>query len=197
MPASTLTKAFRATVASGSFRLTIGGSFDVAGQGFPIDGAGGVDARKGRARASLDLTKALAASGVSSIAPDEARADAVVIGSALYVRSPYLVRRRHLRRPWVRYPLRRAIRVVGPVKRLGTDTIDGVATTHYSSEVDVGDYARAVPVDVWVDSADRIRRVVAQVGTPRYQALPQVDIGGFGRPVVVSPPAPALVADAR
>jgi hypothetical protein len=190
----------RATQAAGSYTFSIGGSFDVAGQGFPIQGEGAVDARAGRARASLDLTRALAASGVSSISPDEARADAVVIGRTLYVRSPYLVGRRGLRRPWVRYPLG-SLRVAGPVKRLGPDTIDGVKTTHYSTAVDLGTDSRlaggSLPVDVWVDARDRIRRVQAQVGAASFQAVPQLDIAGFGRPVAVGAPPPAQVAPPR
>jgi len=194
VPVSMLTRAVRATQATGSYTFTIGGSFDVAGQGFPIQGGGAVDARGGRARATLDLTRALAASGVSSISPDEARADAVVVGRVLYVRSPYLVKRRGLRRPWVRYPLG-SLRIAGPVKRLGHDTIDDVETTHYTATAHLA--GRSLPADVWVDASGRIRRVQTQIGTPSYQAVPQLDIAGFGRPVTVQPPAPALVAAPR
>ena len=211
VPASTLTKAARATEAAGSYTFTIGGTFDVAGQTFPIQGGGAVDARAGRARATLDLRRALAASGIGSISRDEALADAVATGGVLYVRSPYLVRRRRLKRPWIRYPesvapldLVRYVRPVGTVTRLGSDTVDGVKTTHYSAQLDLRSYASAarvagdsLPVDVWVDSDDRIRRVQTQLGTASFQAVPQLDIAGFGRPVAVRAPAAAQVGPPR
>jgi hypothetical protein len=208
VPASTLTKAARDTQAAGTYTFTIGGTIDLGGQTFPIRGGGAVDARGGRARASLDLSQALSLIGISR---DEARADAVATGGVLYVRSPYLVRRRGLKRPWIRYPqsvapldLLSYMRPVGAVRRVGGDTVDGVKTTHYSAELDISRYASAarlagdsLPVDVWVDSADRIRRVQTQLGTASFQALPQLDIAGFGRPVAIRTPPAAQVAAPR
>jgi hypothetical protein len=210
-----LAAAVRATQATGSYTFSLGGTVDVAGQGFPIQGGGAVDARHGRARFRLDLRQALAASGIGSISPAEAVADAVVVGGVLYARSPYLARRRRVRSTWIRYPHRDVsparllgyLRAVGVVKRVGTDTVDGARTTHYSTEVDLRRYAQtarpdevdnlnaamrlvgdSLPVDVWVDASDRIRRIQAQVATASFQALPQLDIGGFGRPVAIRRP---------
>jgi hypothetical protein len=216
-----LAGAVRATQAAGTYTFVLGGSIDFAGQGFPIGGGGAVDARGGRARIRLDLRQALASSGIGSISPAEGVADAVVVDGTLYVRSPYLSRRRGLRDTWIRYPHRDVsparllgyLRAAGVVKRLGTDTVDGVRATHYSTEIDFRRYARtarpdevqalnalmrvagdSLPVGVWVDGSDRIRRVQTQLDTLSFQALPQLDIGGFGRPVVIRPPPPGALA---
>ncbi|MFL5909166.1 MAG: hypothetical protein ACJ768_01135 [Gaiellaceae bacterium] len=193
MPPDTLTNAVRATEASGSYRFTLGGSIDVVGQGFPIEGGGAVNTRAGRARATLDLRQALAGSGISSISPAEAVADAVVIGRTLYVRSPYLAKRRGIRSTWIRYSVRGAslldyLSAVRSVKLVGSDTIGGVRTTHYTAVVTLTRYPRPLTVDVWVDSARRIRRLVTQLVQPSFTAVPQIDVSGFGRPVVVTPP---------
>jgi hypothetical protein len=208
---STLVSAARATQAAGTFTFTISGTFAAAGQSFPIHGAGAVDARARRGRASLDLTKALAQSGIQTIPRAEARADAVASGGHLFVRSPYLARRRGTTKRWMQLasiPVRPLayFGAVDVVKQLGTETVDGVETTHYSTEIDlrraglaslvptVGD---SLPADLWVDTRDRIRRVEVQVTTVAVQAVPQVDISGFGRPVAVRPPPPAQVSAAR
>ena len=193
MPPATLTDAVRATEAAGSFVFTLGGSIDVVGQGFPIEGGGAVDTRAGRARARLDLRQALAASGVSSVSPAEAVADAVVIGRALWVRSPYLTKRRGTTQRWIRYSGRGTsllsyLRSIRSVKLVGADTVDGVKTTHYTAVVALRGYGPAVPLDVWIDSSRRIRRLVTQLVRPSFTAIPQVDLSGFGRPVVVTPP---------
>jgi hypothetical protein len=135
----------------------------------------------------------------------------VASGGRLFVRSPYLARRRGTTKPWLQLasiPVRPLayLGAVDVVKQLGTETVDGVETTHYSTEINlrraglaslvptVGD---SLPVDVWVDTRDRIRQVQVQVTTVSVQAVPQVDISGFGRPVAVRPPPPAQVSVAR
>jgi hypothetical protein len=221
VPASTLVSAARTTATAGSFTFTIGGTFDALGRSFPIHGAGAVDARARRARASLDLSQALAQTGIQTITPAEARAEAVAAGSTVWVHSPYLAKRRGARRPWLRFdsvairPLA-YLAAVGVVNRLGTERVDGVSTTHYATEIDLRRYARtakpsemaalsylmrlagnSIPADVWVDAAGRIRRVQLQITTISFQAKPRIDIDGFGRPVAIRTPSPAQVSPAR
>jgi hypothetical protein len=204
--ATTLVSAARATEAAGTFTFTIGGTVDAVGQSFPIHGGGAVDARARRARVSLDLSQAVAQSGIQTITPAEARAEAVATEGAVYIRSPYLAKRRAASRPWLRFDSL-AIRplaylgAAGVVHRLGTEKVDGVSATHYATEIDLRKYARtakpnevaalnylmrlagdSVPVDVWVDGAGRIRRVQLQVTTISFQAEPRIDLSGFGLP---------------
>src|SRR4051812_11188313 len=220
VPANTLESAARATEAAGTFTFTIGGTVAAAGQSFPVHGDGAVDARARRARVSLDLSQAVAESGIGLPAAD-ARAEAVAAGGTLYVRSPYLVRRRKAPKPWLRFdslavrPLA-YLRAAGAVRRLGTEKVGGVSTTHYSTEVDLRKYARTArpsevaaldslmryvgdsfPADIWIDAGQRIRRVEVQLTTVSLQLEPRIDISGFGRPVAIRPPSPAQVSPAR
>jgi hypothetical protein len=221
VPASTLVSAARATAAAGPFTFTIGGTFAAVGQTLPIHGRGAVDAQARLGRASLDLSQAVAQIGIQSISAADARADAVIAGGVVYLRNPYLARRRGATKPWMRLasiPVRPLayLQAVHVVKQLGTETIGGVRTTHYSTEIDLRKYARtarpaeasavnsligivgdSLPTDVWVDAHDRIRRLAVQVTTASVQAEPQVEISGFGRPVAIRRPPPALVAPAR
>lgn len=217
---NTLAAAARATQAAGSFTFTIGGPIDVAGQSLPIHGGGAVDSRTRSARVTLDLRQAVADAGLG-LSPAEAQAEARAIGTAIYVRSPYLAKRRNASLPWMRFaptqirPLA-YLRAVDVVKRIGTETVDGVRTTHYSTEIDFRSYAQnalpaevpalnalmryfgdSVPVDLWIDGSNRIRRIAVQLSSVSFQALPTVDLGGFGRPVAVPPPPAAEVTAAR
>ena len=189
----TLIDAVRATEAAGSYSFTLGGSIDVVGQGFPIDGGGAVNTRAARARATLDLRQALAASGISSVPPAEAVVNAVVIGRTLYVHSPYLAKRLGIADRWLRYPTSGAslldyVSAIRSVKLVGADTVNGVKTTHYTAVVKLRRYRPSLTVDVWVDSLRRIRRLVTQLVQPKFTAIPQIDLYGFGRPVVVTAP---------
>jgi hypothetical protein len=117
----------------------------------------------------------------------------VVIGRTLYVRSPYLAKRRGSAEPWSRYSGRGAsllgyLSAIRSVKLVGTDRVDGMKTTHYTAVVNLRRYRPSLTVDLWVDSLRRIRRLITQLVQPSFTALPQLDLSGFGRPVVVTVP---------
>lgn len=103
------------------------------------------------------------------------------------------------------------LRAVGDVRRVGTDTVRGVPTTHFHATVDLHKAAAllpparraqiqpqidllllqagqsTVPVDAWLDGQKRLRResvTLANLGTMR------LDLYDFGKPRrVVAPPA--------
>jgi hypothetical protein len=113
----------------------------------------------------------------------------------------------------------------GHVTRLGTDTINGVSTTHYkatilfdriSSRLPASQRAgaeaavrqlekltasRGMPVEVWVDSRQRVRRQQLTInehlaqGTP-VEVLARVDYVSFGPNPKVTTPASSQVYDA-
>jgi hypothetical protein len=107
--------------------------------------------------------------------------------------------------------------VSGDLKELGQETVGGVETTHYRGTVDLEDYAKLVPkdqresvrktieqleknlggastypVDVWVDSADRVRRMAFDMKSETPQGTVttsmQMDLSDFGAPVNVELP---------
>ena len=101
----------------------------------------------------------------------------------------------------------------GTVTQVGPETIGGVPTTHYRGTVDLASptsgsgssafgqrFAQlfgfgSVPVDVWVDSAGRARRLEVTISLFGITAKAQDDLGDFGAPVVVTPPPANDVAD--
>jgi hypothetical protein len=114
--------------------------------------------------------------------------------------------------------------VSGDLKELGKDTVRGVSTTHYRGTVDLEDYEKLVPenqresvrktiqqlektmggrssypVDVWVDSANRVRRMAFDMRseTPNGTVTTklQMDLFDFGAPVKVELPPKVQTMD--
>ncbi len=110
--------------------------------------------------------------------------------------------------------------VSSDVTEVGTDTLRGVETTHYRATIDLAKAladappeARAdarellddagaptIPVDVWLDAQDRVRKYTMQVdgaafGSERSTVAVTYEFYDFGAPVDVSAPPADEVAD--
>lgn len=114
--------------------------------------------------------------------------------------------------------------VSGDLKELGTQNVNGVETTHYRGTVDLDDYEQLVPkeqresvrktieqvektmggrstypVDVWVDSSDRVRRMAFDMKSDTPQGTVttsmQMDLSDFGAPVNVQLPPSSQTVD--
>jgi hypothetical protein len=101
-----------------------------------------------------------------------------------------------------------------PVKTVGTETIDGVETTHYRSAIDTRKIPAAdnfqkltlsayKPIDVWVDGDGLVRQVrfdytvkVDPLQAQRARILLTMKLSDFGETVDVEPPPARLVVDA-
>jgi len=103
-----------------------------------------------------------------------------------------------------------ALKKAGSVKKVGTETIDGVDTTHYSVVIDVAKAPngaqlqkltnlKSIPVDVWIDGNNRLRRMTESytvttsgqtVGTTM-----QMDLSKYGEPVNVQVPSASETVD--
>jgi hypothetical protein len=118
------------------------------------------------------------------------------------------------------------LKAVGSVQAVGTETIDGVSTTHYTAQVDPAKVATQVatdiggtigqkiqdavanasatpapiPVDVWIGDDGLVRRVVLDLtGTHDGQSGSfhlQLDISDYGTAVNVTAPSSSDVFDA-
>jgi hypothetical protein len=101
----------------------------------------------------------------------------------------------------------------GKVEKVGTETVRGVETTHYRAKVDLDKVAaqapaslrktyrasiqslkqslgsRTVPVDVWVDGDNLVRRLAEHLAVKGSGKVDfSVDFYDFGAPVSISPP---------
>lgn len=103
----------------------------------------------------------------------------------------------------------------GQVTKIGTEAIDGVATTHYTAVIDAARVAKVnsvlntayganvtyQPVDVWIDGEDLVRRIHMAFSMGGGSTLPETSMdmtmtfSNYGEPVNVDVPAPAATFD--
>jgi hypothetical protein len=110
-----------------------------------------------------------------------------------------------------------ALLAAGDVKSVGTETIDGVKTTHYTGEVDVADLAKNAQIDdrtraelensytaaqmgtthldVWIDESFQARRFVSTSDTPMGDVTMTMNFTDYGKAVEISAPPAAEVMD--
>jgi hypothetical protein len=115
------------------------------------------------------------------------------------------------------------LKSVGSVQTVGTETVDGISTTHYTAQIDPAKVATqaataiggtigqkindavanasgtptAIPVDVWIGDDGLVHRVVLDLSGQDGGTLhAQFDITDYGTPVTVTAPASSDVFDA-
>lgn len=82
--------------------------------------------------------------------------------------------------------------ISGNVTVVGHDTLRGADTTHYRATIDVA--KTAVPSDLWIDSAGRLRKLQMSFTSP-VAATAVFELWNFGTAVNATPPASGQVAD--
>jgi hypothetical protein len=116
------------------------------------------------------------------------------------------------------------LRAAGKVENRGATTVRGVPTTHYHATLSFAKLpatlpakeraaarrslrrimqltgTRSVPLDVWLDRRDRVRRLTTSYtshspGAPALHTAVTIDMYGFGVPVAVAPPPAAQTRD--
>ncbi len=103
----------------------------------------------------------------------------------------------------------KGLREAGAVKTLGTERIDGAATTHYRAEVATGDVLRnlsgdlkksakrsldsmpaTIPLDVWIDQDGLPRRFVMAFDMGKIASTSvKLDFSNYGDPVSIQAPS--------
>jgi hypothetical protein len=168
--------------------------------------------------------------------------DTIVSGNALYMRSPVFSQVVKLPpgKEWVKLDLGRLaqqrgidlsslasasptptsalayLRGSGSVKKVGSESIHGVSTTHYRVNVDLEKAAaqssgstrkslqnvitttgvKTFPVEVWIDGKSYIRKVTYTQGSGGGRSVKvTMELHDFGKPVEVKPPPSSSVLD--
>jgi hypothetical protein len=107
-----------------------------------------------------------------------------------------------------------ALRGAGEVEKVGTDTLRGVATTHYRATIDpqkaledappalhdkvqkgLDALGGPVPVDVWIDGDGQARKIATDVDVKGVKASTTIEYYDFGTKVDVSAPPADEVLD--
>ena len=93
------------------------------------------------------------------------------------------------------------------IKKVGSETIDGVSTTHYSMSVDVAKLTSSestkaltalgitsVPTNIWLDSHGRAVRVSEALAFRGQRITTTIDLTKYNVPVSISPPPASQIS---
>jgi hypothetical protein len=186
-----------------------------------IDGTGDFDNAKKLGSLHADFS----AGGLSGTI------DEVLNGTTIYLQSPLLTSNLPKGKTWLKVDLQKAgitqgidlsaltaqspaqiltqIQAAGSATKVGDETIDGAATTHYRARVDlaklprgkkIGAFAHATyrPLDIWIGQDDgyvhRLHMNI-KVSQPAQSIAMTMDFSDFGKSVSVSVPSPSETAD--
>lgn len=248
----TLAKAAAATSNSGGARLamTITMSSSALPQPIHMTANGVMNQAARQGRIDLDMSDLVNAAGGSGLDPSQFKGTEILDGTVVYMRLPVFDGKLPDNKRWLKIDLAKAgkalginlgplsatgqdpgqqvayLRTVSDAKKVGTDTIRGVKTTHYHGVAKLTHYpdvlpasqrasARAavqrlikvigsnsMPMDAWVDSGNRIRRVNVAMTTKLPQTSQslntriQEDLYDFGTKVDTTAPPANQVYDA-
>jgi hypothetical protein len=225
--ASEIAGAAKKTARSGSLEA----DFTISGAGLNGKGNGVFNTRKSR---SGQLTMKVTAGG------RQIPVDTIVTGDVLYMRSPVFARTLTGGKQWIKVDLAELAKQRGTdvssflnasptpasalaylagatdVKKVGSESVGGVTSTHYDVTVDLQRAAshakgslrasvervishsrlKTLPLDVWVDGSGYIRKVSYQEhagsGPPSEVTM---ELHDFGSSVSIKPPPGASVVD--
>lgn len=203
-----------------------------------------------KARIDADMSDLAAAAGGSGPKASQLRMTEILNGSVIYIHMPLLDGKLPGNKKWMKVDLAKTskalginfgqltqsgqdpgqqvayMRTVSDAKKVGTDTVRGVKTTHYRGVAKLDRYPQllppsrraaakaavqrlikltgtsSMPIEAWIDGGNRIRRTKLTMN----MKLPQVpqpmrvgiqeDLYAFGTPVNAVPPPSAQVYDA-
>ena len=187
VPSGSLRSAVQNTLAQ-SEKVKLVGTIDLGSVSLSLDGDGAFAPGK----ADLNAHVTLPVIGTEPF-------DEVYVDRVAWVRSPVL----HNGDRWVRasqaptlglgfFPFEHPMDLLaklgadGSPTVLGTDTVAGVQTTHYRTQV--GTY----PAEAWVDSQNRVREVNVKInaatGNQKVEVQLTMTLSDFGTPVTVTTP---------
>jgi predicted small lipoprotein YifL len=221
------------TAAEQTFKVEYSMDMTMMGQKMSFGGTGAFDGGRNAAQMTVDLSKLPLPSGANGAAT------IVVTDGVMYMKMPFLSSQLPGAKPWVKLDLRSAAKSAGidlgsfgavdpkqglqqllasgDVKKVGTETIDGVETTHYHAVIDIARAGKMpaqerrklrqllkgmngrTPVDVWIGADGRVRRESTSfeygAGLQSAQASMTMNFTDFGTPVDVTVPAADEVTD--
>ena len=99
-----------------------------------------------------------------------------------------------------------ALKKAGSVDKIGSETVAGTDTTHYRATIDLEKAPngkqlekvtnlKALPVDVWVDGNNLLRRMTMKYSAGATSTSMQMDLSNYGEPVNVQVPSASETVD--
>jgi hypothetical protein len=208
-----VSEAVSTTSSSGAFRIAIGGSFRIPqlNRPIPLNGSGVVDPRTRSGKVTVDLSSlsGLLGGQLGQTSGGALKIDEVFANHVIYMKAPFYARFLPKGKSWLRLDIQQFGRklgidvsqltqfsggdprqtldqlraVSGGVKKIGSETVRGVPTTHYRANVDLKRYPKllpaaqrataeqsvkrltqlthisTIPEDLWIDAQKRVRRI--------------------------------------
>jgi hypothetical protein len=212
-------------------------------------GTGVYDPGGRRGRLELDLSQLNQVLGPTGSPYNFGHIQMIMAGSDLYMRIPFLKQVEPSIRPWIKIDLNHAsqaagfdfssflqfgqggdptqtlqyLRGAGKVKKVGSEDVRGVKTTHYRATVDLRRVAakapakdraalrratqrlialtgeKTLPVEIWVDDHGLVRRESYReklaIQNSSTELASSMELYDFGAPVVAPVPSKSLVTD--
>lgn len=219
-PVAYVKSAAKKTAQATSEHMAVNGSVTVRGQLVTLSGGGDFDNTNRQGSVHLDFSIAGLSGGI----------DEVIDGTTIYVQSPLLAGGLPKGKTWLKLDLQKVgqsqgldfsallsqnptqsfaqLQASGDVTKVGEETIDGAATTHYRGHVDLSKLPRGAkiqsltsakygPYDVWIGNDDglihrvKIAYSLALKGSGREVIAFTMDFSDFGKNVTVKLPADA------
>jgi hypothetical protein len=213
------------TAKAPSEHSTVNASVNVAGQAVTVSGAGDFDNTSHQGSMHADFS----VSGLSGTI------DEVLDGTTIYMKSPLFADGLPKGKTWLKLDLQKALaskgidfsallsqnpaqtlsqlQSSGDVTKVGTETVGGVETTHYSGTIDPSKLpqgskvaalagAKYGPYDVWIGNDDGYVHKMAFTyslkvqGAPREAVTMSMGFSDFGKSVTVTVPTDAESFDA-
>lgn len=201
-------KAATKATSAGSEHVVITGSVTAAGQSVQLNGTGDFRTSPKLGQMHLDM----------SVAGRHIVMDEVMQGLTVYMKSPLFSAELPADKHWVSVDLQQAgaklgvnlsqytqqdptdilaaLKKTGSVDKIGSETIDGVSTTHYRATIDLAKAPnsqslqkatglKSLPVDVWLDGGNQLRRMVMTYSA----ASMRMDFSNYGEQVNVRVPS--------
>jgi len=212
---SVVESAARKTALAGSEHLTLDAAGSASGQQVAVTGAGDFDNKGHVGSLHVDFS----AAGIS------ASIDAVLSSTDMYLRSSLFSALLPAGKTWLKLDLAKAgtaqglslntllsqdptqlltaLQSLKGATKVGTEQVDGVATTHYRAQVDLSKLPAApagssgLPsvYDAWVGGDGYVHRVRVRIATgsggKKSAVTLTADLSGFGESVKVAVPPPA------
>ena len=202
--------------AKGSEHVALQATVTAAGQTVKMTGGGDFQTHPQLGQLHLSLVAA----------GKQIEMDEVMSGTTIYMKSPLFTPSLPSGKSWVSVDLEQAgkklgidfdkfaqqnptdllgaLKKAGSVKKVGSDVVGGVDTTHYKVTIDLAKApngaqlmkianVKALPVDVWVDDQDLLRRMTetysVTTGGQTVATTMQMDLSSYGEHVNVQVPS--------
>ena len=198
-PVDAVKSAAQKTYAAGSEALELTANVDASGQSVALSGKGAFDTKTARGSLHLDV----------NAAPVSTTIDEVLVGTAVYLRSPLLAGGLPGGKTWLKLDLAKLhvsgidlqsllaqdpgaelkrLQALKSATKVGSDQIG----THYKVQAASGSISA---YDVWVGGDGYIHRVVVAQASPKVSAT--IDLSKFGTKVTAAPPPAAQVYESK